>query len=193
MTLRTGPWREGASATLGAAAALLVALMLGAGLGPAVAQEAGPPAVELAAESPAPAAAPAMPLGVEPAGQVAEATLPQDLSPWAMFLAADPVVKAVLIGLAFASVVTWTVWLAKTIEIVLAKRRVGAASRILAGVRSTSEGVERLDQLVQLRSLGSELGQGYYFGRPLSGASGGGIGPLLHEQMRWGSDSATNL
>jgi len=28
-------------------------------------------------------------------------------------------VKAVLIGLAFASIVTWTVWLAKTIEIVL--------------------------------------------------------------------------
>jgi EAL domain-containing protein (putative c-di-GMP-specific phosphodiesterase class I) len=61
------------------------------------------------------------------------------------------------------------------------------------GLRVIAEGVERLDQLVQLRSLGSELGQGYYFGRPLSGASGGGIGPLLHEQMRWGSDSATNL
>ena len=75
---------------------------------------------------------------------VGTAALPRDLSPWGMYINADPVVKAVLIGLAFASVVTWTVWLAKTIEIVLAKRRVGAASRILAGVRSTSEGVERL-------------------------------------------------
>ncbi|MDQ0349957.1 hypothetical protein J2S76_004413, partial [Ancylobacter vacuolatus] len=31
--------------------------------------------------------------------------LPHDLSPWGMFLAADWVVKAVMIGLAFASVV----------------------------------------------------------------------------------------
>ncbi len=71
-------------------------------------------------------------------------TLPRDLSPWGMYLNADPVVKAVLIGLAFASFVTWTVWLAKTIEIVLAKRRVRAALDVLASVRSTSEGVERL-------------------------------------------------
>jgi biopolymer transport protein ExbB len=49
---------------------------------------------------------------------VATATLPRDLSPWGMFVNADSVVKAVLIGLAFASLVTWTVWLAKTIEIV---------------------------------------------------------------------------
>jgi biopolymer transport protein ExbB len=31
-------------------------------------------------------------------------------------------VKAVLVGLVFASFVTWTVWLAKTIEIVLARQ-----------------------------------------------------------------------
>jgi biopolymer transport protein ExbB len=61
-----------------------------------------------------------------------------------MFLGADPLVKAVLIGLAFASVVTWTVWLAKTIEILLAKRRVGAALKRIAGVRTTAEGMERL-------------------------------------------------
>ena len=75
---------------------------------------------------------------------VATATLPRDLSPWGMYLNADAVVKAVLIGLAFASLVTWTVWLAKTIEIVICKRRVRAALNILASVRSTSEGVERL-------------------------------------------------
>jgi biopolymer transport protein ExbB len=67
---------------------------------------------------------------------VATATLPRDLSPWGMFLNADPVVKAVLIGLAFASLVTWTVWLAKSIEIFFAKRRVRAASKALAGIRS---------------------------------------------------------
>jgi hypothetical protein len=75
---------------------------------------------------------------------VATATLPRDLSPWGMYINADPVVKAVLIGLAFASLVTWTVWLAKTIEIVNCKRRVRAGLSILASVRSTSEGVERL-------------------------------------------------
>src|SRR5215468_9527923 len=75
---------------------------------------------------------------------VATATLPRDLSPWGMYLNADPVVKAVLIGLALASVVTWTVWLAKTIEIVLAKRRVRTALSKLAGTRSALEDMERL-------------------------------------------------
>jgi biopolymer transport protein ExbB len=74
---------------------------------------------------------------------VATATLPRDLSPWGMYLNADAVVKAVLIGLAFASIVTWTVWLAKTIEIFFAKRRVRAALDKLVRVRST-EGFERL-------------------------------------------------
>jgi len=50
-------------------------------------------------------------------------SLPQDLSPWGMFRQADIVVKAVMIGLAFASLVTWTVWLAKAIELARAKRR----------------------------------------------------------------------
>jgi hypothetical protein len=33
---------------------------------------------------------------------------PRDLSPWGMFMQADIVVKAVMIGLALASLVTWT-------------------------------------------------------------------------------------
>src|SRR5262249_47555281 len=75
---------------------------------------------------------------------VASATLPRDLSPWGMYLNADLVVKAVLIGLAFASIVTWTVWLAKTVEIVLAKRRLRAALNKFVHARSTAEGIERL-------------------------------------------------
>src|SRR4029450_2521077 len=74
---------------------------------------------------------------------VATATLPRDLSPWGMYLNADAVVKAVLIGLAFASIVTWTVWLAQTIEIFFSQRRVRAALNKLVRVRSP-EGVERL-------------------------------------------------
>ncbi len=53
------------------------------------------------------------------------AILPRDLSPWGMFAHADIVVQAVMAGLALASLVTWTVWLAKTIELA----RAGAAAR----------------------------------------------------------------
>jgi biopolymer transport protein ExbB len=60
------------------------------------------------------------------------ATLPRDLSPWGMYMQADVVVKAVMIGLAIASFVTWTVWLAKTIELVAAKRRLRADLRRFA-------------------------------------------------------------
>jgi biopolymer transport protein ExbB len=66
---------------------------------------------------------------VQPAlAQTPNPLLPRNLSPWGMFLNADIVVKAVMIGLAFASLVTWTVWLAKTIELGgagrLARRRI---------------------------------------------------------------------
>ncbi len=50
--------------------------------------------------------------------------LPQDLSIWGMFAAADWVVKAVIIGLLIASVISWTVLVAKHFE--LARARTGA-------------------------------------------------------------------
>jgi biopolymer transport protein ExbB len=75
---------------------------------------------------------------------LAMALLPHDLSPWGMFLAADLVVQAVLVGLLVASVTTWTVWLAKSVELLAAKRRARAARRILGEVGSLSEAVERL-------------------------------------------------
>jgi biopolymer transport protein ExbB len=180
MTLRTGPWREGAPATLGAAA-LLVALALGAGLGPAVAQEAGPPAVELPAEPPAPAAAPAMPGGVEPAepvaGQAAEAVLPRDLSPWAMFLAADPVVQAVMFGLALASLVTWTVWFAKSLEFAAAGVALRRSLRVLAGVPDLAAAARALEgrggpAALMVRAAEAEAGAS-------AGALGGAGGPGL--------------
>src|SRR5262249_9677987 len=72
------------------------------------------------------------------------ASLPRDLSPYGLYLRACPGVKGVLIGLAFASFVTWTVWLAKTVEILFGKRRVRVALKVLGRVRSTAEGSERL-------------------------------------------------
>jgi len=79
-----------------------------------------------------------------PNGVVGNAALPRDLSPWGMFLNADPVVKAVLIGLAFASVATWTVWLVKTIELMRARRSVRKALRALAAARRLAEAVDRV-------------------------------------------------
>lgn len=73
----------------------------------------------------------------EEAGSDRDATLPHDLSPWGMFMAADWVVKAVMIGLAFASLVTWTVWIAKSLE--------------LAG--ATTRGKRALDGIVSAHSL----------------------------------------
>jgi len=56
-----------------------------------------------------------------------------------MFSHADPVVQAVMIGLALASVATWAVWLGKTIELHQARHRVRAVLRGLEQTRSLSE------------------------------------------------------
>ncbi|MBO0755327.1 MAG: tonB-system energizer ExbB [Bradyrhizobiaceae bacterium] len=69
----------------------------------------------------------------------ATALLPRDLSPWGMFLHADIVVKMVLVGLALASVVTWTVLLAKSVELASAKRRVNRHLRALRSARALAE------------------------------------------------------
>ena len=68
------------------------------------------------ANVPAPSAnAPSVNAAPSPPGEtsISTAELPQDLSPWGMFVHADIIVKLVMIGLAIASLVTWTVWLAK--------------------------------------------------------------------------------
>jgi biopolymer transport protein ExbB len=61
---------------------------------------------------------------------LATAILPADLSPWQMFLHADWVVQTVMVGLALASIATWTVLLAKTWEL----RRTGKALRTARAV-----------------------------------------------------------
>ncbi|MBK4218054.1 tonB-system energizer ExbB [Paracoccus caeni] len=55
--------------------------------------------------------------------------LPHDLSPMGMFQAADWVVKSVMIGLAFASVVTWTVFFVKVLELWRASANVQSGTR----------------------------------------------------------------
>ena len=70
----------------------------------------------------------------------APAELPRDLTPFGMFMSADIIVKAVMLGLIFASVLTWTIWLAKTLELWGARRRLNRAQRALAAARSLAEG-----------------------------------------------------
>ena len=88
--------------------------------------------------------------------------LPRDLSPWGMFMAADIVVKAVMVGLVFASVLTWTIWFAKAIELMNARRHLAAAIATLNKARSWSEataGLQTRDDgaAVLIRGADSEL------------------------------------
>jgi len=75
---------------------------------------------------------------------LAVALLPRDLSPWGMFTAADWIVKTVMIGLALASVISWTVWLAKSFEIAAAKRRASRALAALSTARTLAEATARI-------------------------------------------------
>lgn len=80
--------------------------------------------------------------------------LPHNLSPWGMFMAADWVVKAVMIGLAIASLATWTVWLAKTLEIAGARRRARRALREVSHAENLSGAVQAL---AKFRGPGAHL------------------------------------
>ncbi len=67
---------------------------------------------------------------------IGSAQLPRDLSPWSMFLSADIVVQTVMVGLVFASLVTWTVWLAKTVELLAGTSRLRRALTAISEERS---------------------------------------------------------
>jgi biopolymer transport protein ExbB len=87
---------------------------------PAVAAQAPAPA---AAVQPAPAADAAATLTDSSRSLKSTTVTLRALSPWSMFLSADILVKAVMIGLAFASLVTWTIFIAKMIGPAQAPRR----------------------------------------------------------------------
>jgi biopolymer transport protein ExbB len=75
----------------------------------------------------------------------AQQGLPHDLSPWGMFMSADIVVQTVMIGLVIASIVTWTVGLAKAIELMLAGRRLRRAMQAIGGEGSLQGALNRLE------------------------------------------------
>jgi biopolymer transport protein ExbB len=104
---------------------------------PAVSQ---PPAVLPQAAAPtAPSDAAATPAEREGKLLKAAAAELKELSPWTMFKSADVVVKAVMIGLAFASLVTWTIFIAKMLELAVVQRKVRSALAKIADARSLAE------------------------------------------------------
>jgi biopolymer transport protein ExbB len=123
------------------------------GQSPAAVAQSAPPAAQLAQPaSPAPQASPAEQKAATPATptehqappatelvEAPEPILPHELTPIGMFMAADYIVKAVMIGLAFASVVTWSVWLAKTIELLAARSKLMRDIGSVEGARSLEE------------------------------------------------------
>jgi biopolymer transport protein ExbB len=96
--------------------------------------------------APAPSTAAVAPIATEAAvapasdaPKVGIAPAMKELSPWVMFMSADIIVKAVMIGLAFASLVTWTVFIAKSIELSVASAKLRSALKKVAEVRSLAE------------------------------------------------------
>ncbi|MDB5413578.1 MAG: exbB, partial [Rubritepida sp.] len=72
------------------------------------------------------------------------AMLPQDLSPWGMVSHADIIVQMVMGGLALASVLTWTIALAKIFELIGAGRQARKGLARLAGARDLAEAASSL-------------------------------------------------
>ncbi|HEY7231913.1 MAG TPA: tonB-system energizer ExbB [Pseudolabrys sp.] len=124
------------------------------------AQQPAPNAPAPAAAEPDTNAPAAAPTSGQPA--IGGELLPHRLSLVGMYLDADAVVKAVMIGLVFASLVTWTVFLTKTLELGRARRKVRRGLRSLGDATTLIEAREALrrgdDPVAQaLQAAGEEV------------------------------------
>ena len=109
---------------------------------PAAPVQAAPPVQAPAAagpSAPARAVADVTATAAESKSLKSTSAVPRELSPWSMFQSADVLVKAVMIGLAFASLVTWTIFIAKMIELSLVQRRLRGALGKIGEARSLAE------------------------------------------------------
>lgn len=88
---------------------------------------------------------PVEPVSTQQASAERRADIPHNLSPWGMFMAADWVVKGVMIGLAFASLVTWTVWVAKSIELAGARLRAGSTLKVIRRAKTLAEATDAVE------------------------------------------------
>ena len=124
--------------------AMIATLLLA--LPPASAQQQAPVPAQATPAQAAPAASQAVPSAasatVAPAESAATRltiSVPRELSPWSMFMSADVVVKGVMIGLAFASLITWTIFIAKMIELSIVQQKVRSALKKVSDARSLAE------------------------------------------------------
>ena len=141
-------------------AALMFSLLLApaAAFADEPANAAVPPATvsAAAADATAPVAAPGATDPAQAEGVVAPADdapqivaeednslgMAHDLSPWGMYKNADIIVKIVMIGLAIASIITWTIWIAKGFEVLGAKRRLRSEIASLKKARTLKDASE---------------------------------------------------
>jgi biopolymer transport protein ExbB len=63
-----------------------------------------------------------------------------------MFLAADIIVKGVMIGLAAASFLVWTIWLAKSVQLAFGRRKFSSDLRAIASQPSLNAALSALNQ-----------------------------------------------
>jgi len=85
--------------------------------------------------------------------------IPTNLSVGGMFAQADWVVKLVMIGLIIASVVTWTVFIAKHVELRKAHREADAMLSTLTKTRSLAELSATADNNELIRQVREEISQ----------------------------------
>ena len=80
-------------------------------------------------------------------------TLPHDLTPMGMFNASDPIVKAIMLLLALASLATWTVLVAKSLEMFFLNRLLKKNLEHLSHARTLSNASEKSSHI----GVGAEI------------------------------------
>jgi biopolymer transport protein ExbB len=134
---------------------LVLLFALASAMPPLHAQQAAPPPAQqsrpqdAAVTQPmaAPSGAPASTITTTSDGGAADVSRPvkslttglHELSPWTMFLNADILVKAVMVGLALASLATWTILIAKSVEFSVLRGKVRGGLRKVSGAKSLAE------------------------------------------------------
>lgn len=129
---------------LPAIAALLASLLLApVAFAEQPVQAASPAAATASVSSDAPAPSAATAPATATASPAADDASPaHDLSPWGMYQNADVVVQGVMLGLLLASVITWTIGLAKGLELLGARRRLRGELADFKGLRSLDQAAE---------------------------------------------------
>lgn len=82
--------------------------------------------------------------------------MPSDLSVWGMYQHADIVVKVVMVGLIIVSVITWAIFFAKGLQLLMYKSRLRHEKSQLISVRSLNE-ASRVTTHFRNNSLGQLL------------------------------------